>query len=112
MIIKCLSLWAPYSDLIVDGRKTIETRFWNTKYRGWLLIHTACRTPKNRIDIDSTIRIMQQDYTTLHHTTPLLLDNYEPAYGHVIGVVYMSGAYFMHNTFEEKAPVSEINNKQ
>jgi predicted transcriptional regulator len=38
---KCLSLKQPYAELIVSGRKTIELRKWNTKYRGQFLIHAS-----------------------------------------------------------------------
>lgn len=38
---KCLSLKQPYAELIVLGRKTIELRKWNTKFRGQFLIHAS-----------------------------------------------------------------------
>ncbi len=38
---KCLSLKQPYAELIVLGRKNIELRKWNTKYRGQFLIHAS-----------------------------------------------------------------------
>ena len=38
---KCLSLKQPYGELIVSGRKTIELRKWNTKFRGKFLIHAS-----------------------------------------------------------------------
>jgi predicted transcriptional regulator len=38
---KCLSLKQPYAELIVSGRKTLELRKWNTKYRGQFLIHAS-----------------------------------------------------------------------
>ncbi len=38
---KCLSLRQPYAELIVSGRKTIELRKWNTRYRGEFLIHAS-----------------------------------------------------------------------
>jgi hypothetical protein len=44
---KCLSLKQPYSELIVSGRKTIELRKWNTKFRGQFLIH-ASKTINNK----------------------------------------------------------------
>jgi hypothetical protein len=40
---KALGLWQPYAGLIRLGIKTIETRFWSTKYRGSILI---CSTAK------------------------------------------------------------------
>ena len=39
--LKCLSLRQPYADLVVTGRKTIETRRWNTNFRGKFLVHAS-----------------------------------------------------------------------
>ena len=36
---KCLSLKQPYAELLVSGKKTIELRIWNTKFRGEFLMH-------------------------------------------------------------------------
>lgn len=38
---KSLSVKQPYADYILDGKKTIETRVWNTKFRGEFLIHST-----------------------------------------------------------------------
>ena len=38
---KVLSILQPYASLVVHGYKKIETRSWNTKYRGELLIHAS-----------------------------------------------------------------------
>jgi hypothetical protein len=38
VIIKALSLKQPYANLIAEGKKTIETRSWTTRYRGDILI--------------------------------------------------------------------------
>jgi predicted transcriptional regulator len=38
---KCLSLRQPYAELIVSGRKTIELRKWNTRFRGKFLVHAS-----------------------------------------------------------------------
>ena len=38
---KCLSICQPFAELIVQGKKTIELRKWNTKFRGEFLIHAA-----------------------------------------------------------------------
>jgi predicted transcriptional regulator len=38
---KCLSLKQPFAELIVSGRKTIELRKWNTRFRGEFLIHAS-----------------------------------------------------------------------
>ena len=38
---KVLSLKQPFAELILSGRKTIELRKWNTKFRGEFLIHAS-----------------------------------------------------------------------
>ncbi|MDE1863286.1 MAG: ASCH domain-containing protein [Thaumarchaeota archaeon] len=40
---KCLSVSQPYADLIVQGRKTIELRRWNTGFRGEFLVHAPLK---------------------------------------------------------------------
>lgn len=38
---KAITLFQPWASLIMDGRKTIETRSWKTNYRGVLAIHAG-----------------------------------------------------------------------
>ncbi len=38
---KCLSLKQPFAELLVSGRKRIELRRWNTRFRGEFLIHAS-----------------------------------------------------------------------
>ena len=38
---KALSLRQPWASMIADGRKTIETRTWRTRYRGPIAIHAS-----------------------------------------------------------------------
>ena len=54
---KCLSVSQPYADLIVQGKKTIELRTWNTKFRGEFLVHAPFKIKKDackRLVIDET----------------------------------------------------------
>lgn len=44
---KALSLKQPFAELILQGRKKIELRKWNTKFRGEFLIH-ASKTPDKK----------------------------------------------------------------
>ena len=37
---KCLSVCQPFAELIVQGKKTIELRKWNTEFRGEFLVHS------------------------------------------------------------------------
>ena len=43
---KVLSILQPWASLVVHGHKRIETRSWNTKYRGELLIHASAKALK------------------------------------------------------------------
>jgi len=47
---KCLSVSQPYADLIINGKKTIELRTWNTKFRGECLIHAPMRIKDEACD--------------------------------------------------------------
>ncbi len=38
---KALSLKQPWAELVVMGRKSIELRTWNTKFRGEFLVHAS-----------------------------------------------------------------------
>jgi len=38
---KVLSLKQPFAELILEGRKKIELRRWNTNFRGEFLIHSS-----------------------------------------------------------------------
>jgi ASCH domain len=61
MLKKCLSLKQPYADLLVAGKKTIELRTWNTKFRGEFLVHASKKIDKEackRIKIDPDSLIM------------------------------------------------------
>ena len=44
---KAISLLQPWASLVVMGAKKIETRSWNTKYRGELLIHASLGKDKD-----------------------------------------------------------------
>lgn len=52
---KALSVRQPFVELILKKRKTVETRTWNTKFRGVFLIHASKTIDKkacNRFNID------------------------------------------------------------
>ena len=38
---KALSLKQPFAERVVSGKKTIELRNWNTKFRGKFMIHAS-----------------------------------------------------------------------
>ena len=43
---KVLSLKQPFAELILQGKKKIELRKWNTKFRGEFLIHSSKKPDK------------------------------------------------------------------
>ena len=45
---KALSLKQPWAELILQGKKKIETRKWKTRFRGKFLIH-ASKQPDNKV---------------------------------------------------------------
>ena len=54
---KCLSVSQPYADLIVKGKKIIELRTWNTKFRGEFLVHAPSKIKTDackKLGIDET----------------------------------------------------------
>ncbi len=47
---KALSLKQPWAELIVQGKKTIETRKWKTNFRGEFYIHASKNFNKGHCD--------------------------------------------------------------
>ena len=43
---KCLSICQPFAELIIQNKKTIELRTWNTKIRGEFLVHAPIKVRK------------------------------------------------------------------
>lgn len=43
---KALTLWQPWASLVAFEEKKVETRIWETKYRGLLAIHAAAKGPQ------------------------------------------------------------------
>lgn len=48
---KVISIRQPWASLVVTGYKKIETRGWNTKYRGELIIHAGLAKDKVSIEL-------------------------------------------------------------
>jgi len=57
---KCLSVCQPFAELIVQGKKTIELRKWNTKFRGEFLVHAP-----QKIRLDECKRLKLQPEMTV-----------------------------------------------
>ena len=57
---KCLSVCQPFAELIVQGKKTIEIRNWNTKFRGEFLVHAP-----QKIRLDDCKRLKMKPEMTV-----------------------------------------------
>lgn len=106
---KVISLLQPWATLVVLGHKKIETRSWNTSYRGPLLIHASAG--KNRICKDLTLDF-QQEFCQLQ--IPYYKDL---PFGAIIGKVNMVGPVesrycFEGNEFEDNGDVWKINRQE
>lgn len=76
---KALSILQPWASLIVLGHKRIETRSWNTKYRGPLLIHASAKYTNHQDWLATEWHVMLDD-SQVYHTHR----------GAIIGMVEMS----------------------
>ena len=47
---KCLSICQPFAELIIQNKKTIELRTWNTKIRGEFLVHAPIKIRKEECE--------------------------------------------------------------
>jgi len=43
---KCLSICQPFAELIIQNKKIIELRKWNTNFRGEFLVHAPIKIRK------------------------------------------------------------------
>ena len=77
---KVISLLQPWASLVVLGYKKIETRSWNTKYRGELLIHASAGKQYMKLMDDPDFK---------QHLTPLFWDDPRSSFpfGAIIGKV-------------------------
>lgn len=62
--IKCISLWQPWATAIANGSKLVETRHWEIKHRGLLLIHAA-KKKTHLLDYETRRIAGIQDYEQL-----------------------------------------------
>jgi hypothetical protein len=68
--IRAITLHQPWAALIACGVKTIETRSWDTRYRGTLLIHAAATVPayaRRAYATDTQLRRIVLQHYPGHH---------------------------------------------
>jgi len=92
-----ISLWQPWASLWVGGAKLIETRGWQTKFRGRLAVHAG-----KRIDVDACYREpFRRALARLGFDQPLDLPR-----GAVIGWVTITDCLEMGTVQEGECPFS------
>ena len=88
-MIKVLSILQPWASLVVAGHKRIETRSWNTKYRGELYIHASMGKKKEGRELFNSQRV-QKIYARMIEDLEIFERHYdfeELPFGAIIGKV-------------------------
>lgn len=92
---RVISLWQPWASLLAGGVKTIETRSWQTPYRGLLFIHAAKFKNDFTLAMASKFeRRLATMYASSHPGRPIHLDLPR---GAIVGAVILAGC----NTSED-----------
>lgn len=92
---KTLSILQPWASLVAHGHKKIETRSWNTKYRGELLIHASEKFTKKQKSLSHEFSKLTKDSGLIYHT------NFGAIIGKVNLVHVVESSYcFSGNEFE------------
>ncbi|MBI2049069.1 MAG: ASCH domain-containing protein [Parcubacteria group bacterium] len=92
---KAISLKQPWANLVCSGKKTIETRKWNTKYRGDLVI---CSSQQPKIEPYGKALC----FVEVYHTEPMKKKHEKKA---CIKVYPRAWAWHLKNTRLLKKPV-------
>lgn len=91
---KAISLWQPWATLVAIGAKAIETRGWQTPYRGPLAIHAAVRwTPQQTAlcrtePFVSVLRAAGYDADPRPNTT---ISQHSIMLGHIVAIATLAG---------------------
>lgn len=72
-IMKAISLKQPWASLVAEGKKTIETRKWPTKYRGIILI-VSSKSPSHLGPAGVALAIVE-----IVNCRPMTMDDEEAA---------------------------------
>lgn len=91
---RALTVWEPYASLLVCGLKRFETRGWETKYRGPLVIHAAKRWDRDRGEDFLRVSDLIEEHSESLSATPgqkkLGIRPVSETLGCCLGVVWLS----------------------
>ena len=92
---KTLSLLQPWASLVVMGFKTIETRSWNTKHRGELLIHASLGKKASVLVHDPPFNKYIKDFNAL-------------PFGAIVGKVVLEDVLAVEQLFYSDAMMNKL----
>jgi hypothetical protein len=107
---KVISILQPWASLVALGHKKIETRSWNTKYRGELLIHAS----KKRLSRDEASYFLG---SIINHVPGRMYEEIQSLlipidtlpYGAIIGKVELQETFSTNDIFNNTSPLSRCN---
>jgi hypothetical protein len=91
---KIISLLQPWATLLVQGHKRVETRSWNTKYRGPIFIHASGTLNKKTEGMTPFERASSNDHFIRCVTRPYMME-----FGKIIGMVNIDECLKIHRTY-------------
>lgn len=98
---KAITVWQPWAQLLVAGKKHEETRSWATSYRGPILIHAAAKPA-----IHSLLELMDKEtrhlaFKSLGHTEPVV--NWKKTFptGAIIGMAKLTDCRYIDEQYNE-----------
>jgi hypothetical protein len=95
--LKCISLYQPWAQLVVMGKKKFETRSWKTQHRGPLLIHAGLNTLWIKEMLNN------EQFKKHIHKTPVL-DT-----GKILGMVHLVDVFPAHDVLKQ---LGEANDRE
>lgn len=114
---KAITLTEPWASLFALGCKTIETRDWATRERGWFAIHSAKGFPGYAQDfavthavqscmLDARSRLARESRALSWLDTWMSTGRF--AHSHVIGVAYLAHCEETHKVFDVTGQTSDL----
>lgn len=97
---KTISILQPWASLIIQGHKKIETRSWDTKYRGELLIHASKKK----------IRLQDGMFDLIDHMQRIgFWDGYlDLPYGAIIGKVNLVDTVQFESFYQDESITKDM----
>lgn len=63
---KAITILEPWATLIIEGKKCIETRNWDTNYRGTVLIHSSKTLMQNKDYVEHLMNFVDSAHSSFN----------------------------------------------